>query len=363
MSVINQMLKDLESRQQQYQVTNLDNLSPVSLLKPPQRRLLWLLTLVSILAAVMTGAYLWPEMVRSLPGEQKPETGLVQTQVQAHSQVQAEPQPQSQTESKVIPQIEAKSSAVARGSQTTTTYAKVKATAAGKEPVINEAPVVRTGHQHQNNNVTDMLVKPGSMAVTPLLMSNTELAQTRFELGVKAEQNGNFDQALLEYLKALEFNPALHIAREHLAAVYYGKGLMASAAQTLLQGIDVFPDYQHYRLLLARVYQATGQLQAAYDNAAVMQVSGAEAIEKWALLGDLAEALNRYDLAQNAYNQLLTLRPGSGRWLMARAYTIDLQGNYEEAMREYKQALASAGLSDSAVAFIQQRLSQLGALQ
>ncbi|MGI2260229.1 tetratricopeptide repeat protein [Shewanella sp. GXUN23E] len=408
MSVINQMLKDLESRQQQHQVTNLDNLSPASLPKPPQRRLLWVLLLVLILVAIGTGLYLWQEMARSLPQADKSQAEPLQTAVGAEAPVsqdlpaQSAPQPQLQRQSEAQPDsplpieqtdvqqqvarqvddikpvpgaseghptvtesLQAEppvssssvaASGVARDAHPPQVHANTGG--AGRQPAVTSAS--RTDVRDSKKADTP---RAGSMAVTPVAMSGTELAQKRFELGDKAEQSGNFDQAAREYLKALEFNPALHTAREHLAAVYYGQGLMENAAQTLLQGIDVYPDYQHYRLLLARVYQAAGQLQAAYDNAAVMQASGVEAIEKWALLGDLAQALNRYDLAQQAYSQLLKLQPGSGRWLMARAYAIDSQGNYQEAAQEYQQALASAGLSDSAVAFIQQRLVQLGAVQ
>ena len=201
------------------------------------------------------------------------------------------------------------------------------------------------------------------MAVTPVPMSPAELAQKRYELGDKAQQSGDFDRAKAEYMRALEYNPGLHSAREHLAAVFYGEGELDQAASTLMQGLDAFPEHQNYRLLLARVYQSAGQLQQAYDNALLMQASGVQAIEKWALIGDLAQGLNRNDLSEQAYDRLLALQPGQSRWLMAKAYAVDLQGRYAEAAGIYRNALAAGGLSDSATTFVQQRLEQLGAVE
>ncbi len=423
MSVINQMLKDLESRQQQHQVTNLESAAQARLPQQPKSRAwLWILLLIAIVAGIGATSYLWLQLQASSPNnsdarqqtqaqpsepqsvannDQQTVTRLAQADEQARTQVGegAEQSPQLAASVRDAAQLAAPArdaaqsepavaSAVLNEAGTETAAAQQSRTSVAAELPAREEAVADTSVPAREQPAAEAKVKPeprvtvsrsvqsaaantdkgsdkraGQMAVTPVPMSPAELAQKRYELGDKAQQSGDFDRAKAEYMRALEYNPGLHRAREHLAAVFYGEGELDQAASTLMQGLDAFPEYQNYRLLLARVYQSAGQLQQAYDNALLMQASGVQAIEKWALIGDLAQGLNRNDLSEQAYDRLLALQPGQSRWLMAKAYAVDLQGRYAEATGIYQNALAAGGLSDSATTFVQQRLEQLGAVE
>ncbi|MCL1035611.1 tetratricopeptide repeat protein [Shewanella submarina] len=413
MSVINQMLKDLESRQQQHQVTNLESAAPARLPQQPKSRVwLWVLLLVVILAGTGATFYLWLQLQAGSPNKQdvrqqsqvqpsepqpvvnkgKPTvTGLAQTDEQVLTQTGEDVEQSSRTATPVRDSSQSESAvaseALTEAGTETVTAQQSRVSVAAEPPARDEAAASASVNTKDQQTVEPQ-VKPeprvkasrsvqsaavntdkgsdkqaGQMAVTPVPMSPAELAQKRYELGDKAQQNGDFERAKSEYIRALEYNPGLHRAREHLAAVFYGEGELDQAASTLIQGLDAFPEYQNYRLLLARVYQSAGQLQQAYDNAILMQASGVQAIEKWALIGDLAQGLNRNDLSEQAYDRLLALQPGQSRWLMAKAYAVDLQGRYAEAAGIYRNALAAGGLSDSATTFVQQRLEQLGAVE
>lgn len=387
MSVINKMLKDLESRQQQHQVTNLESVAAAKLPQQSGARVwLWVLLVVLLLAFAASGVWMWLKleqqarvspMQASQQSREIPET----SQVQQPESIQAEAKSGSNDEVQVtsVETTAAMSSSTAVKAQPQALESELKAEPVPEvkqrpAPAIAQVANTVSAQAEQTDSSQPELAsvvkaepvesKPaGKMEITPVPMSPKELAAKRLELGEKAEQDGNLARAESEFKLALEYNPALHAAREQLAAVQYGQSRLDLAAQTLVQGIEAFPQYQNYKLLLAKVFQANGQAQRAFDSLSAMQASGGMAIEKWALMGDLAQDLNQMDKAEQAYNQLLALQPGDGRWLTAKAYVIDSQGRFSDAAGLYRQALSSNSLSDSAVTFVQQRLAQLGAVE
>lgn len=58
-----------------------------------------------------------------------------------------------------------------------------------------------------------------------------------------------------------------------------------------------------------------------------------------------------------AWQQLTTLQPGVGRGWLGQALVLDQQGESQQAKRAYQQALTTGGLSAATVQFIQQRLA------
>ncbi|MGL5358177.1 MAG: tetratricopeptide repeat protein, partial [Shewanella sp.] len=135
---------------------------------------------------------------------------------------------------------------------------------------------------------------------------------------------------------------------------------LSEASAVLAQGVLLYPQEFEFALLLARVQQAQGKGALALESLELIPDEHSLARQKWLAQTDLAQKQGQFALAERAYRQLLQQEPRQGRWWMGLAYALDSQQQYPKARQAYRSALTHAGLSPQAIAFIEQRLTQLG---
>lgn len=81
----------------------------------------------------------------------------------------------------------------------------------------------------------------------------------------------------------------------------------------------------------------------------------------YGLLAGLYFKVGRFAEAQTAYQQLLTVDPDVGRYWLGYAVALDAQGKAKEAASAFSRARQMLPDSDSAIAYIDQRVRALGA--
>ncbi|MFB2641142.1 tetratricopeptide repeat protein [Shewanella bicestrii] len=200
----------------------------------------------------------------------------------------------------------------------------------------------------------------GQMAIREVKLSPSQLAQKQLVLAADAEKQGQLVKAMDYYAKALKLDPSLHESRKQLAALHYGQGELAQAAEVLAQGRLLYPQEFEFALLLARVQHAMGETDSALASLAQIPDSHSLARQKWLAQTDLAQKQGQYPLVEQAYRKLLQQEPQQGKWWMGLAYALDSQQQFGPASQAYRTALSYSGLSTQAMAFIEQRLQQLG---
>lgn len=200
----------------------------------------------------------------------------------------------------------------------------------------------------------------GQMAVKEVKLSPSQLAQKQVALASDAEKQGQLLKAMGYYDKALKLDPSLHEARKQLAALHYGQGELAQAAEVLSQGRLLYPQEYEFYLLLARIQHAMGDTDSALASLAQIPDRHVLARQKWLAQTDLAQKQGQFTLVEQAYRQLLQQEPQQAKWWMGLAYALDSQQQFAQASQAYRTALSYSGLSTQATAFIEQRLLQLG---
>lgn len=92
---------------------------------------------------------------------------------------------------------------------------------------------------------------------------------------------------------------------------------------------------------------------------ALLQISpGFETLEVLQLKANVLQQQQKLQQALLAWQQLTSLQPGFGRGWLGQALVLDQQGQKQQAKQAYQQALTAGGLSAATVQFIQQRLVQ-----
>ncbi len=198
------------------------------------------------------------------------------------------------------------------------------------------------------------------VTVTPVVLTPAQLAAKKMQQAQQAESLGELAQAMTIYHELINQDSSQHSARKKLAALLYGQSRYDQAKQVLSQGIALYPEYQEYLLLHARVSQGSNDLAQAMATLSTMKDTGSYAKQKWLQMSELAQQLKDYPRAEQAFRQLARLEPNQGRWWMGLGYALDAQQDFTHALAAYQNAIDNQNLSPKAREFVKNRIQLLG---
>jgi len=399
MSVINQMLKDLDERQEQTSTSAPEGYVPVQ--KKTNHLSIILLTVVVTLA-IVASIYFFFENLR-----------LKQTSLSEMPSVQAK---QQNTQLSVKATNNSATQISSAGIKTVKEKESIGKLAEQKlvhEPVqhqqskISRAPVNHESQMISQANEDDQKLEPAKLAVQqpqaesssvtieqeptvdnaeqikPIaeqtlkslapqeiikekpVLSISRKQLTPEQLVVKKMQQA--EQAILEKdiegaEKLLEdilfLQPEHKPARKQLAALWFGRKAMQPALNLLAQGISLDKNDSEFRMMQAKILLDLNQYQAAFN--ALSPLQQANNVEYQFLLATVAQQLDNEKVVLESYQRLIALQPYQGRWYLGLAIAQDKQENYKAASASYRQATQLGGLSESALSFAKQRLQELG---
>jgi len=370
-SVINQMLKDLDNRApEQGQAV-----SPPVLSQKSSTVKIVLISLVVLLSLNALGYYIW-----SLEARVAKSTELQKQQLQAPqppvSQLEAsndklpaqqlqpvevlsnksqyqKPQPQK-------PQVQQQQASseklpIEKAAQT---QVKPLPVSSEKPEVVNKVPakIAEVIALPSINNSTNQ--KAGKMSVSRRQLSPQELVAKKLVRAEKAINANELTKAEQLFEEVLIIKPSHKEARKKLAALWFGRKSYQQAVNLLSQGIAIDRQNGELRLLKARIHLTQKQYQAAFTTLKVLPLYEQE--EYQVMLVNVAQQIEQYPSAISAYQVLIKMQPYSGRWHLGLAIVYDKSSQFSLAINEYALALSKTDLSISSAKFAKQRLQALG---
>ena len=385
MSVINQMLKDLEQRQ--------PGSDGAAVYVAPARQQGWwmlVLTLLCTLALAILGWRTWIYWQQSqrtaqptvqLTTELAPASTQTQPSSSATEVVAALPEPQ-----------EAASGAVALDAAPVAAMARARAPAgvaegsSATEALADEAPASETlAETPPEDEVTpsdeelqpDLYAelaaeqeaapqevaaaprKPGVLKIETVDLSEPELAALAERKATTAMAKGQMREAQDNYYQVLVHDPHNQGAREQLAGLLYGEGRLTEASQVLEEGLRLDPAQADLRLLLARVAISGGDRQKALDWLTGYQPDLAANLDYYATWAGLAQELGQPAQASELYVKLLRQQPDQGRWWLGLGVAEDGQGHRQRALDAYGNAQLHGNLGEASTRWLEQRIAEL----
>ncbi len=381
MSVVNQMLKDLEQREHAGQTSaSAVYQAPVKHASPKLYVLVGVLTaLVLVMIAVVGWTYFNAassdgqnttnqhdsESIVSEPVSkaEDPSTALVAIDTNAEPDV-TEARPMrvvgaaqdsvvaSETASDPLPEqtpIEVLSTAEVSQPQ------QSALSAAPSEPV--EAEQLPT---EPSESIVPALPEETLVAVFSKQSSGAEQTGVSLrEQALAAVRAGQDEQAIVLLERLLTTEPDNLAARKKLAALLFAKGRALNAQSILEIGIQRQPQESTMRLMLARLLAQQQLVQSALDTlnpAFELQPIGVEFL---GFRASLADQLERFDLALADYQRLTQMEPNQARWWLGLGIANERNQRSNEALIAYQQALALNQLSIDVQRFVQQRSALL----
>tara|TARA_R110000737_G_scaffold317150_2_gene327680 strand:- start:3553 stop:4746 length:1194 start_codon:yes stop_codon:yes gene_type:complete len=228
-----------------------------------------------------------------------------------------------------------------------------------KKPVVEIAPAVEVSKKAPEPKPLNVTVQAkSSLTISRTQLSPQALAANKITEAEQAMERNDISKAEALFEEVLLVMPEHETARKQLAALWYGKRSYQDAVNLLSQGIALAPQAEEMRIMSARIYYEQGQARQAYDI--LNPVKHSTSTELQALLANASAELNEHANAIIAYRKLINLEPSMGRWWLGLAVSLDSLGKFLPARDAYKQAIARNNLSSSATQFARQRLIELG---
>ncbi len=384
MSVINQMLKDLDKRNPEHTSTTMPASNVPNKHAPIK---VVLITAVSVLLLCFLGFYMWHLVSenKALKAEKHQQHAVSSTKSALISAPAADhdkqlaadiSQPAPFVTDNIAQQVTSTTKQVNKATRrdkvsgeqdsvdenkanSLTTAPKVDAPISKPAKIqhsIARVPAAKNRQVAQQQTVVKAPVN--KMSVSRRQLSAAELSAQKLALAEKALAGKQVAKAekLLEDVVIITPNDSQ--ARQKLAALWFGRQAYQDAINLLSQGIALNSKDSSLREMKARIYLKQGQATAALNTLKPLAELKDEPYQ--IMLANTAQQAQQNDIAITAYKVLISMKPDAGRWHLGLAVLYDKNSQFTLASNAYKQALTKSDLSISSETFAQQRIQAIG---
>lgn len=176
---------------------------------------------------------------------------------------------------------------------------------------------------------------------------------------VDHEQKGRLSEALATLRQALVTYPQSEDARQLLAAYLFENKQETEAVALLQAGIKRFPEQAGLAKSLAKWQLAHKQPEAVLQTLKPHAYAFARDAEAQWMQAIAYQQLNQHQAALPYFERALVLQPGQAQWQVAYAISLQASGQNAQALQQL-QAAQGQPLSDRLAEFVAQRIRQLG---
>lgn len=349
MSVINQMLNDIEQREQSQQDKSTQKLDYLEV-DEPRHNGKWV---IAILTVCIIAIALWVSK-DSLMREQTPSNPMPVVEPEAEPQLPITEESIA-ADTILLSKNEAKEeTAITAGQELKPVPVVVE-----QQKLVTDDIVVKKPPATPVNKTPIVAKQQSHLSIKPIKLSAPELAKLKYQQGLKQQNKGDLAKAQQSWREALVAQPNLHGARESLAASFYGANQVDNALAILQQGTALYPDYENYRILMAQILFKQQRAKAALEVLDQPHKNKDASNEALALAGAIAQSLMLWPQAQHNYQALYARQPQYGKWLIGLAISLDAQSKQDAAQQHYQEFLRLPNVDSSLSQYAQERLKQI----
>ncbi len=189
--------------------------------------------------------------------------------------------------------------------------------------------------------------------------SPSERADNEYRKAINAVNIGRTQQAIENLHAALKHNAMHTVSRQLLFKLLVEAKQVDEAAEVLQRGLQLQSDQIGWAMSLGRLQVDRGDLPGAWQT---LQRSLPAAANSADYLGFVAHVLQRLGRSKEAieyYQAATRLAPAEGRWWFGLGLTLESEGRFAEAREAMLRASASATLSADLASLVEQKLRQL----
>lgn len=224
-----------------------------------------------------------------------------------------------------------------------------------QEPAADvDAPTAR------EREATDRSPEPaGSIDKQVRPMSTSARAEAEFRRGMGLLQQGRPQDAEAALRAALEADPAHEQARQALLGVLLERGRRAEAETLLEEGLATNPKQVSLAMLLARLQLDRGAQQEALDTLLASLPNAQWSPDYLAMTAAVLTRASRHHEAAALYEAALRIGPNNAVWTMGLGLALRADGRPQEALTAFQRARDLKTLNPDLQAFVERQIREL----
>jgi MSHA biogenesis protein MshN len=196
------------------------------------------------------------------------------------------------------------------------------------------------------------------MSVSRRQLSASELAQQKLVQVEKALAANKITKAEKLLEDVVIITPKDSQSRKKLAALWFGRQAYQDAVNLLSQGIALDSKDSSLRQMKARIHLKQGQARAALNTLRPLAKLKDEQYQ--IMLANTAQQAQHNKAGVDAYQMLISMQPEMGRWHLGLAVLYDKDSQFKRASEAYNKALTKNDLSVSSEQFVKERIQVIG---
>ena len=262
------------------------------------------------------------------------------------------PRRRAANKTEVAPQVEGEFSIKPAASDTAATVVSVIEPPAEADAVEKQGTLVKSKQGAAS-------IAPDNSGIVNKRLRPEQEVNVLIQRAVDHEQKGRVSEALSVLRQALEVTPSSEDARQLLAAYLFEDKQDAEAVSVLQAGIRRYPEQFGLARSLAKWQLSHGQPEAALNTLKpVAKALTQDADSQW-ILAMACQQLGQHQAALPYFERATVLRPGQANIMVAHAISLQASGQNAQALQQLQLA-QSLPLSERMAEFVSQRIRQLG---
>jgi MSHA biogenesis protein MshN len=190
-------------------------------------------------------------------------------------------------------------------------------------------------------------------------LSPQQRAENEYRKAIGLTQQGRLAEAIDSLQQATKLDPLHLSARQMLVALLVDSKRLEEAELTLQEGLRFSPEQSGFAMMLARLQVSHGDANAALETLHKGLPYASGKADYHALYAALLQRQDKHAEAIEQYQVALRATPNSGVWLMGLGISLQAEKHNKEAEDAFTRAKASGTLSPDLKAFVEERLKQL----
>lgn len=240
---------------------------------------------------------------------------------------------------------------------------KPPATLATTTSRSTDKPVAKVGDEAGEQNVEKSGEKSSRRVEsaplierTPVAGSPHDRAESDYRKAIAAVNQGRVSEAM-DSLRSAVHQDGLHVAsRQLLIKLLLEAGNQDEAIRMLRDGIAGQPAQLGWAMSLARLQVDRGELDGAWKTLEHSLPAAGNSPDYLGFAANVLQRLGRHDEAADQYRKATRIAPADGRWWLGLGWSLDAQGQTTEAREAFLRARQSGNLSPELLTLIDQKL-------